>query len=486
MSEQKGLHFDPPARNRGIYCNRTLNLRSIRAIGYDMDYTIVHYRPEEWEQRAYEHTQRGLAERGWPVEELAYDPGFISRGLILDTELGNIVKANRFGYIKQAFHGTKPIPFDKLREHYARTIVDLSESRWSFLNTLFSLSLGCMFAQTVDLLDRGKIKEALGYRDLMDIVSNTLNQAHTEGLLKADILADPGSYIVLDEEIPQALLDQKQAGKRLALITNSDWEYTREILAFAVDPFLPGEMTWRELFDLTFVSARKPSFFTDANPAFEVVNDEGLLRPVVGELRDGGIYVGGHAAMIERLWGLSGEEVLYIGDHLFSDVRVSKAILRWRSGLIIRELEEELGAVEAFEEEQQQLSELMRRKEELEYQSNRVRLTQLRLKSGYLPPLEENVPSGKQLQADADRLRNQLQQLDESIGALARSSGTLVNPHWGLVFRAGNDKSHLTRQVESYADIYMSRVSNFLRYTPFAYLRSPRASLPHDSPESGA
>lgn len=28
---------------RGIFCSRTLNLRSISAIGYDMDYTLIHY-----------------------------------------------------------------------------------------------------------------------------------------------------------------------------------------------------------------------------------------------------------------------------------------------------------------------------------------------------------------------------------------------------------------------------------------------------------
>jgi len=28
---------------RGIFCSRTLNLRSISAIGYDMDYTLMHY-----------------------------------------------------------------------------------------------------------------------------------------------------------------------------------------------------------------------------------------------------------------------------------------------------------------------------------------------------------------------------------------------------------------------------------------------------------
>ena len=34
--------------------------------------------------------------------------------------------------------------------------------------------------------------------------------------------------------------------------------------------------------------------------------------------------------------------------------------------------------------------------------------------------------------------------------------------------------------IESYADVYTSRVSNLLFQTPFAYLRSPRGSLPHD------
>jgi hypothetical protein len=46
--------------------------------------------------------------------------------------------------------------------------------------------------------------------------------------------------------------------------------------------------------------------------------------------------------------------------------------------------------------------------------------------------------------------------------------------------RAGNDKSLFARQVERYADVYTSRVSNFLFQTPFGFLRAPRGSLPHD------
>jgi 5' nucleotidase family len=36
---------------RAVYCSRTLNMRAIQAIGYDMDYTLVHYDVDAWEGR---------------------------------------------------------------------------------------------------------------------------------------------------------------------------------------------------------------------------------------------------------------------------------------------------------------------------------------------------------------------------------------------------------------------------------------------------
>ena len=54
------------------------------------------------------------------------------------------------------------------------------------------------------------------------------------------------------------LLDQRAAGKKLALITNSDWVYTQRLMAAAYEPFLPSGTSWRELFDLVIVSACKP------------------------------------------------------------------------------------------------------------------------------------------------------------------------------------------------------------------------------------
>ena len=350
--------FPPPPANRRVFCNRTLNLRATRAIGYDMDYTLVHYREQEWELRAYEHVRESLVQRGWPVEKLAFRADLMERGLVLDIELGNILEANRFGYVKHAYHGTQPMDFREVREVYARIIVDLAEPRFVFLNTLFSLSEGCLYAQLVDLLDQEALptRPSLGYSELYKVVRHSLSQAHAEGQIKAEIARDPDRFVVLDPETPLTLLDQKRAGKRILLITNSGWHYSRDIMSYAFDRFLPQGMTWKDLFDLTIVSARKPEFFSSAAPFFEVVDEEqGLLQPA-STLQSGKNYVGGNANAVEHFLGLRGREILYVGDHIFGDVHVTKKLLRWRTALVLRELEREIEATQAFTEQQQQLT----------------------------------------------------------------------------------------------------------------------------------
>ncbi len=467
--------FTRAFKDRKVYCNRTLNFRSLKAIGYDMDYTLVHYHVEDWERIAYEAIRQKFLDLGWPVKDLSFEPARVCRGLVIDTELGNLVKANRFGFIKSAMHGTVPLAFDLQRDAYSRTLIDLNESRWVFLNTLFSLSEGCMYAQLVDLLDQRKIPEVLGYADLYDKVRQTLDNAHMEGKLKAEILHHPEKFIVLDPETPLALLDQKHAGKKLLLITNSEWAYTREIMAYCFDRYLPDGMTWRELFDVVVVSARKPSFFTTSNPMFEVVTEEGLLRPASRLMEKGKAYLGGSARQIEKYLGLSGDEILYVGDHVFGDVHVTKNILRWRTALILQELEGEIQAIEAFGTTEAELARLMLEKEQIEAAYCQARLQAQRKNLGYTSVVDAQF-NPKSLA----ELRSQTEVLDEKVSPLARASTELNNPYWGLLMRTGNDKSYLAYQVERFADIYTSRVSNLLYTTPFAYLRSHRGSLPHD------
>ncbi len=461
---------------RGVFCNRTLNLRSIRAIGYDLDYTLVHYRVTAWEERAYDHSRENLARLGWPVSHLRFDPTMIMRGLVLDVERGNVVKANRFGFVKRAVHGTKLLDFAEQRDAYARLPVDLADPRWVFLNTLFSLSEGCLYAQLVDLLDSGVLPGPMGYRELYERVRDSLDATHVEGELKAEVLADPARFVEDDPETALTLLDQKNAGKKLMLVTNSEWAYANAMMQYAVGRFLPEGDSWRSLFDVIVVGARKPDFFTSRAPLFEVATEDGLLRPARA-VAAGKAYFGGSAGQVERALGVSGDEILYVGDHMFGDVHVSKRALRWRTALVLRELEDEIYALEGFRATEEKLTVGMAEKEQLEAEIADARLRLQRRRKGYGPAVTEDEGA---LEARLEELRSAIVALDAVLGPMAKQASELLNDRWGLLLRAGNDKSHLARQLERYADIYTSRVSNLLHATPFLYLRSPRGSLPHD------
>lgn len=462
---------------RGVFCNRTLNLSAIRAIGYDLDYTLVHYHVHEWEACAYEHLRRGLADAGWPVEALRFDGASVCRGLALDLELGNIVKANRFGYVKAARHGTRRLDFTAMRAAYLKTLVDVSLPRYTFVETLFGISEACMFAQLVDLFDAGRLAGlARGYPDVFAHIRTALDRAHREGRLKADIMAAPHRFVAPDPDVALTLRDQREAGKKIMLITNSDWDYARAMLRHALDPFIENGRTWRDLFDLTIFSARKPEFFTARAPIHELVSDDGLLRPVNGPLKAGGVYAGGDVATVERFLNLDGDSILYVGDHIFSDVIVSKTSQEWRTAMIVREIEDEVRALAARGDLPRRLIALMDEKTRLEAERARRRLEVQRLTRGYGPAPDAQVGP---LRRELDSLRARIEALDVEIGPLAMESGRGPNAEWGLLMQTGNDKSLLTRQIEKYADIYTSRVSNFLHATPFAYFRSPTAILPH-------
>ncbi|XP_057958919.1 uncharacterized protein LOC131151651 isoform X4 [Malania oleifera] len=370
---------------RGIFCSRTLNLRSISAIGYDMDYTLMHYNVMAWEGRAYDYCMDNLRNMGFPVNGLAFDPNLVIRGLVIDKEKGNLVKADRFGYVKRAMHGTQMLSTRAVSEMYGRELVDLrKESRWEFLNTLFSVSEAVAYMQMVDRLDEGAIAAELGpldYKGLHKAVGKALFRAHVEGQLKSEIVSRPELFVEPDPELPLALLDQKEAGKRLLLITNSDYHYTDKMMRHSFNRFLPNDMDWRDLFDMVIVSARKPEFFQMSHPMYEVVTGEGLMRPCFKACK-GGLYSGGSAQMIENSLNIHGDEILYVGDHIYTDVSQSKVHLRWRTALICRELEEEYSALICSRSHRASLIELINQKEVVGNLFNQLRLAMQRRTRG--------------------------------------------------------------------------------------------------------
>ncbi len=164
---------------------------------------------------------------------------------------------------------------------------------------------------------------------------------------------------------------------------------------------------------------------------------------------------------------MSGGQPLYVGDHLFGDVHVTKDVLRWRTALIARELEAEVADAIAFDEQQHRLEALMAEKIEKDRRQAQLRLARAKGR-------------GAEVASELAEVTARAVELDEQIAPLARAASGLGNAIWGPLMRAGNDKSLFARQVERYADAYTSRVSNLRYETPYAYLRAARGSLPHD------
>ena len=92
---------------------------------------------------------------------------------------------------------------------------------------------------------------------------------------------------------------------------------------------------------------------------------------------------------------------------------------------------------------------------------------------------------------DLDQRRSQAKSDLEGLRGAARAVSTEAdeletrfelgaNQSWGLVFKEGHENSRFGEQVEDYADLYTSRVSNLLYYSPSQYFRSPRQTMPHE------
>ena len=452
-----------------IFINRTLNLNGIKLIGFDMDYTIVTYNVPRFEKKAFDIVVEKLIKKGYPEElrQLEFDPGFIIRGLVVDTENGNFLKINLHGYVKKASHGTRFMSYDELKAGYSYSVIELADPRYYIIHTLFSLAEGYLFAKIVDYIDEKRLQ--ITYKQAFNDIHKSLDDAHQEDELKGDVVAKPKEYLIKDPDIVNTIRKLKRFGKKLALITNSDYEYSKRVMDYCFGDYIDG--SWQELFDLIVVASNKPCFFEQQQRFFKVDRDNGTLSNFHGPIKWGEIYQGGNAKKVERDLGLSSSDILYIGDHIFGDVVTLKEAIGWRSGLVVQELNDEVNNLHRTAELRARVSAGMIEKEKLEDRNNA-------LKEVHSESSGESVDVA--LEAERSGLKQKIAEIDNTLSELIVLEQKGYNPFWGEVMRAGNDESRFAMLVERYACIYMASVGNLLNYSPFKFFRSHRRYLPHD------
>ena len=163
----------------------------------------------------------------------------------------------------------------------------------------------------------------------------------------------------------------------------------------------------------------------------------------------------------------AGEEIMYVGDHLYSDVLRSKRTLGWRSVFIMPELPKEMETFDNQKSLQMQIHKLRKLRDELSiYEDN------LRQKDDYM---------------NDESIQDKLAKVDEDMGKVTRVLKELTNkyhdafhPIWGMIFSAGYLDSRFAYFVTNYACLYTAKATNLGLASTTRSFRTSGEALPHD------
>ncbi len=532
---------------RQVYTNRDLDLATTKLVGFDMDYTLAIYNKQPMEQLQYDLTvERLIAKAGYPVaiRALKYDPSFIIRGLLVDKRAGHLLKMDTHGRVGRVFFGRKRLSNDEVDRFYRHDKIKPSSTTFASVDTLFSMPEACLYANLVEFFDArasaghdtapialpsgvlrapqpalhdqsqaslqaSSLMRNINTWKLFDDVRTAIDDIHRDGTLKTIIMANLATYFVVDDKLPLTLHKLRSAGKKLFLLTNSHWLYTQAVMSFLLDGQLREYQSWRQYFDIIVVGGRKPRFFTERDPFLEVAAIEGSEQ-VLGEIATERfdrhrVYQGGNIEAFERMAQATGEEILYIGDHIFGDILRSRKDSRWRTCLIVEEIEDEIrGSTtsRALIERLTQLDEDRYRFDdsisqqralfsEMETLCSQRRPTvsskvdeaptsataAVRLDDATLRACDESM---KRLKKEIDVAKRALRALDKEASDIQDILDKDFNLWWGRLLKSNNELSRFGAQVSLYACTYTSRVSNFLAYSPVHLFRAPRELMSHD------
>lgn len=453
-----------------VFVNRTLNMRKIKFIGLDMDHTLVRYHSHEFEELAHKTMCRRLVElKGYPdsIKELPFKYDLAIRGLVIDRKKGNLLKVSRHGAIRASYHGTQPIDFSTQQKLYKSIYIDLSDTHlYTAIDTAFSISVATLFAQLVDIKDSMDTDVMPDYDTISTDVIEMLDLAHRDGSLKGEVARNLGKYIIRDPSVVAGLERYRLHDKKFFILTNSDYAYMKLLLDYAIDPFLKNHKSWHELFEIIVTNAQKPRFFYDNLRFLKVNPTDGSLNNFDDPVSSG-IYQGGCAEKFTRDLGIEGDDILYIGDHIYGDILRLKKDCNWRTALVVEELDFEMEAYKKATEHSHEIRLLMDKKEPIE-----IELVNL---------LSDKIETGHETdEKKVQDLQNQIMELDKTISQHIKKQQSMFNPHWGEIMRAGNEESYFAHQVDRFACIYMPKLSDLLEHSPRTYFRAARRPLAHE------
>ncbi|XP_039290743.1 5'-nucleotidase domain-containing protein 3 isoform X1 [Nilaparvata lugens] len=464
--ESKKLPLD--VNVKGVFACNELDLDEVNVYGFDYDYTLAMYKPT-MDYLLYNLGREKLIEKyKYPrdIAELEYKPGFAVRGLHYDIEKGLLMKIDSFLQIQlgTVYRGLSPVSDQQVLHLYKNKIIPLalvethgrnSQKQMCFVPQKYFTS------KMVQLADLFSVPEMSLLCNVAEFFEQKHIDYHPEILFRDVKNSVSASHLVmhkkLQENIPHYLEKNPdmrlyferlvKANKKLFLVTNSPHNFVNKGMQWMVGP------DWESFFDVIIVQARKPMFFTDESRPIRLYDkhSETQLWDRVTALEKGNIYFEGTVAQLQDMTGWRGSEVLYFGDHPYSDLADVTLEHGWRTGAIISELTHEIETLNNVEFKKnvnwlQMLTQLIE-----DWQDHEDAAT---------------IAAVNEWIKERDQLRQDIK--------------CVFNEQFGSVFRTYHNPTYFSRRLFRFADIYTSSVTNLLQFSVHHTFYPRRGVMPHE------
>lgn len=453
-----------------VFINRTLNLKQINYIGFDLDHTLIKYKSENLEKLCHSMAISQLVRlKKYPKElkRLKFNFTSVIRGLVIDKKNGTILKLNRHGGIRMCVKGNKKLSLSEINAIYKTSYVDLNLSQFLTIDTTFSISLAALFKQLIHLKEN-KLKRSLpSYNKIVSDILFIFEKIHSRQELQKVIVKDFKKYVYRDPSIVQGLERFTKHGKKPLLITNSSWDYARKILDYCLSPYIKKDQHWKDLFLYIITKSRKPSFFYKNCPFYKIDSRTNQPSKKMSKKISPGIYQGGSAKELTKYLKIDPREILYIGDHIYGDVVLLKKESGWRTALVVEELENEVETFRKNKHFRSKIKSLMKKKIPLEKKLDQIISRKIESEK------KELLPSLRKIKED-------IAFIDKELMELISKNEKTFNPVWGELMRIGKEESFFAYQVERFACIYMSSILDFFKKNPRSYFRAKFKPLAHE------
>ncbi|KAN0035361.1 hypothetical protein ACTA71_004626 [Dictyostelium dimigraforme] len=435
------LSHVPTLDPQDVFINSELKLEEIDVFGFDYDYTLANY-GDQVQHLIYDLAMSHLVdEQKYPMalKEIKYDPSFAIRGLHFDVNYGLLMKLDFLNNIQAGaiYHGRRPLSKDEVIQIYGSMQLKrhYCDSFLKPMSDIFCLPEACLIANTIQYLTDHNL--AFEPRIIHEDVTAAVGKVHLGGGLHNKIISDFPLYLNKHPLLGEFLLKLKSYGKKLFLLTNNSYFYANHGMKYLLNDQLNGKYEdWTDVFDVIITKCDKPSFF-------------GKGRPFRMYHPDSDRYDWSEVNHFEP-------KKVYVGGSLKQFTNISKWLEPsqkegWKTGVIIKELEVEVG-IQNSPKYREQLAELL----QLEDIIRKCQFFTGEKKELFLEQLK------------TERYKKRL--------ALKEP----FNANFGSLFRTHTNATMFASSLQRHADIYTSKIENLISYPLTASLIPSRNYLPHE------